>query len=286
MKKIISFIVCICLIYVNLCVNVSAAVSATNKYIDWDRVFEGNWQQIRQDGWSIGGFQNAKGALGKSDNFIKYSANNEKSFFAFGDYTQNKRLAHLNNNASDTADRSWMTDDVVVFNVDFYDNQIAKSIQFQRQVSVPISALISADSLTDNAWNTITMVYYAKQGYSDIYLNGVFCGKKEFDASESTTDFRFVLDCTGNNGTDKYIYLDNIRIYGFNSVEKPVLTSGYTKIADCIGDTVETVKTKMSASGGAEVKVYQSNGTLAEDSVTMSGGMKIAAELDLDGIVI
>lgn len=286
MKKIISFIVCICLICVNLCVNVSAAASATNKYIDWDRVFEGNWQQIRQDGWSVGGFQNAKGALGKADDFIKYSANSEKSFFAFGDYTQNKPLAHLNNKDSDTKDRSWMTDDVVVFNVDFYDNQITKSIQFQRQVSVAISALISADDLTDNTWNTITMVYYAKQGYSDIYVNGVFSGKKEFDASESTTDFRFVLDCTGNNGTDKYIYLDNIRIYGFNSVEKPVLTSEYTKLADCIGDTVGTVKTRMSASNGAEIKVYQSDGTLAEDSEAMSGGMKISAELDLDGIVI
>lgn len=184
----------------------------------------------------------------------------------------------------------------MLFSVDIYDNGAVKEYMFQTNGKLMIADKVTADMLDDNTWNTVSMIFYPSDKHSDVYINGAF----KFSYAQNPTwvsnptvygteiRFAFTYD---NYESNPNLFIDNVKVYEFDSVTPPQISSDEYRIGDgsisgCAGTAWSEVKQKLIASEGAALSAANTNGAELTDNDIVSAGSIISAKLDLDGVIL
>lgn len=142
--------------------------------------------------------------------------------------------------------------------------------------------VVNTTDLSTKTWRNVTLIHRAATNNNELYIDGVL--KNTTTAALSSNTLRVIFNpihklLGGNNKT--YVHLDNISFMcGDDIIINPITSSAYTisgtYISKATGVTVDTFKKNITkASPLFEVHVYNTNGSLASDSTTISAGMYV-----------
>ena len=173
------------------------------------------------------------------------------------------------------------------WSVDVYDNGAINGIEMRAGGNAMHTA-VTADKLTDNAWNTFAVVHYpnatdeTKMGYADFYLNGKFVETRDMSkVSSATIQTRFGFKFTA---ADAVAYFDNVKVYEMTSFTRPavVLTGDITVSDGVISNYGRTTVASLESTLGVEI--LEADGTAAADDATVTKGMKSIVSNTISGV--
>lgn len=173
------------------------------------------------------------------------------------------------------------------WSVDVYDNGAITKIEMKAG-AYPMNTAVTADQLTDNAWNTLAVVHYpnaknsAQMGTVDFYLNGEYVSTKDMSAvSTATTQTRFQFNFTD---AEANAYFDNVKIYEMTSFTRPAVasTDDITVADKVISNYGNTTVVALESTLGVEILTAE--GTAAADDAKVVSGMKAVASNTITGV--
>lgn len=232
----------------------------------------------QSDGFAAPRFTCVRGAASSAYGTGGKAASDEAMYFV-GNSTTTTEDLYIQ--CQFTADE--ITEDVAM-SADIY---IASALNFNNALFATgghagISDSMTTSKLSTGTWHNVMLIHRAATNDNELYIDGVLSSTS--NKALSSNVIRFIIKPVsrllgGNNKTS--VYLDNVNfMYGEDILVNPITSTTYTisgaYISNATGSTVKALKAGLKTGGGSfTLEVYNTDGTLANDSATVASGMYV-----------